>query len=292
MKNIFSKKQAGRILANHLNLLIMLIMVQTFTACTDDTLQDSAQPDGGRIAFDLAIGGSVQTRVSTAADFSSAWEQGDAVGLFAVSHASGTPAALAASGNYMNNVSLALGASVWSLSPAQYYPADGNQLDFYAYYPRQTTVANATGMTFTVQTDQSAGTNFNKSDLLLAKQMNVAKSASPVPLAFSHALSLVQVQVTNATATTTVTLLNVKTSVTIDWTASTPAVTASGTAGNIKMARVSGTNLFRALVSAQDIPAGSGMFMVSGSPSPYLSAPLSGNLTLVQGGVYKFATSI
>jgi hypothetical protein len=39
MKNILLKKQAsraGRILANHVNLLIMLIMVQTFTACEGD----------------------------------------------------------------------------------------------------------------------------------------------------------------------------------------------------------------------------------------------------------------
>jgi hypothetical protein len=259
-------------------------------SCSQDEELEVGQ-DGGQIAFDLAIDGGVQTRVSTDGLFNSLWQTGDEVGLFAVSHPSGTPAALAASGNYMNNVSLALGASVWSLSPAQYYPADGTQLDFYAYYPRQTTVANATGMTFTVFADQSAGTNFNKSDLLLAKQMNIAKSAGPVTLVFSHALSLVQVEVNNATAATTVTLLNVKLSATINWATSPPAVTASGTAGNIKMARVSGTNLFRALVPAQEILAGSGMFKVS-SPSPYLSVPLSGSVTLVQGGVYKFATSI
>ena len=278
MKSIFSKKQAGRI-ANHVNLLIMLIMVQTFfVSCDKEDLPDNTQAGTEVVVFNMAF--APQTRVSTGADFSSAWQTGDEVGLFAVSYASGTPAALAASGNYIDNAKLTRGSTgTWTALPAIYY-AGGKQLDFYAYYPHQD-VSDATGMTFTVQTDQSAATNFAKSDLLLAKQADIAKSAAPVTLTFSHALSLVQVEVNNATAATTVTLLNVKPSATIDWTDAT--VTATGATTGITMSRVSGTNLFRALVPPQDVAAGN-LFKIDGAVDIQ-----TGAVTFVQGGVKKYS---
>jgi formylglycine-generating enzyme required for sulfatase activity len=253
-----------------------------FAACTQDDFLPSGT-GSEQIAFRLAFAGEgAQTRVSTAADFSSAWQTGDEVGLFAVSHASGSPASLAASGNHTDNARLTRGTGEWTNSLVISWPEGGNQLDFYAFYPYQT-VSDATGMTFTVQADQSTGTSFNKSDLLLAKAINASPSASPVTLAFSHAMALVQMEISNADATTAVTLQGAKLSVTIDWATAAPSVTATGTAAGIKMFRVSGTNLFRALVAPQTLPAGIS-FKVSGGGADMFGTEA---VTLTQGGVTK-----
>jgi hypothetical protein len=161
-------------------------------------LPGSEPPADKEIAFNLVfvpdgapgdVSGSVHTRVSTATDFVSTWDNGDETGLFAVSHTTGTNPPLAASGNYIDNASLTRSGALWTYSPL-YFPAGGNELDFYAYYPRQATVTDATNMSVTVRTDQSTAANYNLSDLLWSKAVNQT-SGNTLTLVFTQAMSLV-----------------------------------------------------------------------------------------------------
>ncbi|MEG2605942.1 MAG: fimbrillin family protein, partial [Mucinivorans sp.] len=131
-----------------------------------------------------------------------AFEEGDQIGLFALAKG----AALMASGNAVNNA-LFVKASDGAIkaTPAAYYPNSTDAVPLYAYYPRQTSVADALAMSFAVITDQSASsivgamskTNLSLSDLCYAMQ-SVTPSASigAAALTFSHKLSHIIYSVT------------------------------------------------------------------------------------------------
>lgn len=120
-----------------------------FVGCGDDNLgspgtdgnNTNGNAQAGGITFNIEF--APQTKVSTASDFTSKWEEGDAIGIFAVAH--GATLSANATGNHIHNVRLTYfestlgdpstgawypdgGASFW-------WPNDGTKLDFYAYYP-------------------------------------------------------------------------------------------------------------------------------------------------------------
>lgn len=187
MNNMQTHKILGGVAA-------LLIGAVTFTSCDNREFND--EPDkqpvtGGDIEF--AIGFAPQTRVSTAADFISAWEDGDEIGVFAV--ADGQALSATASGNHIHNVKLTYSSAdggKWTTAASLYFK--GAQMDFYAYYPYDEAATNPLNITFNVQADQSAAANYNRSDLLSASAVNVAKG-TPVTLTFWHKLALVQVEV-------------------------------------------------------------------------------------------------
>ena len=89
------------------------------------------------------------------------------------------------------------------LNNTQYWPQDGNGLHIYGVYPlaaAETAGAyNATGKTFSVQTDQSADANYMLSDLMtgLPTEGNpVTRTPAAVPLTFTHLLTKVDVSLT------------------------------------------------------------------------------------------------
>jgi hypothetical protein len=276
--------------------LIVLAALLTATACEKADLPGDEPPQNAAITFNPAFaeeGG--HTRVSTAADFGSTWDEGDVIGLFAVSHTGGSSSPpLAASNNYINNGSLKRSGGSWTSSTPYYFSGGGNVLDFYAYCPRQADVSQATGMSFTVQADQSTPANYNRSDLLWAKATNqtALTAGGTVNLAFAHVLSLVEVEVTNAAPGTVVILCNVKPQAEFNpgTVTATSGVTATGSAvADIRMLRVAGTNRFRALVPPQTIAAGSRLFDVNVS---WVSADLTSSLELMQGGVKKYSLTL
>ena len=89
------------------------------------------------------------------------------------------------------------------LNNTQYWPQDGNGLHIFGVYPlaaAETAGAyNATGKTFSVQTDQSADANYMASDLMtgLPTEGNpVTRTPAAVPLTFTHLLTKVDVSLT------------------------------------------------------------------------------------------------
>jgi hypothetical protein len=259
-----------------------------FADCSQEEDFTAAPQDG--ITFDIRFD-QPATRVVTDVTFNSAWEDNDQIGIFAVRHATGSSGTLANYDNYINDGMLTYNSGNWS-GTMYYYPTGDNQLDFYAYYPRNSGNFNPNDITFRVQIDQNAGGNYNTSDLLLAKTADVARTASPVSLTFIHAMALIEVDVTGASTSADVYLLDIHgTTEVINWTASPLTVTATGDKINIKMLSV-GNGKFRALLPAQTIGNGNQPFFVIDNGRSYLSDALTGDLKLTQGAVTKYSITL
>lgn len=79
-----------------------------------------------------------------------------------------------------------------------YFPASGNGVNIYAYYPSgkvNSIASDATTITFSVAEDQSGETDYKTSDLMYGKPTSnpVARTGSSTTLTFTHLLSKVTV---------------------------------------------------------------------------------------------------
>lgn len=92
-----------------------------------------------------------------------------------------------------------------ALANTQYWPTDGNGLYIYGVYPlaaaTDAAVYNATGVTFSVQANQTADANYMLSDLMTGVPTNplsnpVARQTSAVGLTFTHLLTKIDVNLT------------------------------------------------------------------------------------------------
>ena len=266
--------------------LAFALPVLLLSSCSNDE-PEGTEPDrqpgtGGDIEF--SIGFAPQTRAATVADFTSTWENGDQIGIFAVTSGQ----ALAASGNYIHNVRLTYNGTKWNLDSGVelWWPGSGGKLDFYAYHPYDASANNPKAITFNVRTDPSDMTsgksNYNLSDLLTAKASKTGGygKGETVPLTFSHALAMVQVAIPvegkgyGPSENLTVMLRGVKAGASLDLGAISATVPGSGVsipatgndATSITMRRVeASTNTtsytYRALVPAQTLAQGSGLFL-------------------------------
>jgi hypothetical protein len=238
------------------------------------------------------------TKVATATDFTGAWEENDEIGVYVVKGSGG----LKASGNYADNVPFRYGNGRWTPIDPQYYPNDGETLSFYAYYPYDETISDATNITFSVKTNQNSLTsgtsNYNLSDLLTAQKTNVAKSENAVQLQFSHALSLVQVEVKRDvnvqpfTDDLTVTLTNALPDATLSWSS---ALIGAGTPANITMHKVTGMDYtYRTLVPAQTLGTSSKVTFTQTTTGKEIAMQYSGiaSATLAAAAAKKYSVTL
>ena len=122
-----------------------------------------------------------------------AFESGDAMGVYVSQYDGEEAAPLQVSGNYANNVKSTFDGSKWVNSPAIYW-ADG-KFDVFAYYPYDKP-ASVDEYKFTVALDQSTAetadalSGYEASDFLWAKATGISKMDA-VPLTFKHGLSKV-----------------------------------------------------------------------------------------------------
>ena len=139
----------------------------------------------------------------------------------------------------------------------QYYPANGNGVNIYAFHPM------GVGTTFEVQTDQKTDANYIKSDLMWASLSNITAESTPAQrtLVFGHKLSkiVVTIQKTEefsgtdlATATLKLGNDNLVTSGTFVAATGTFTPATSGT-GTITLAENAGTATYTAIVVPQPI---------------------------------------
>ena len=123
----------------------------------------------------------------------SAFEAGDAMGVYVTQYAGEAATPLQVSGNYANNVKSTFDGSKWANSPAIYW-AEG-KFDVFAYYPYDKP-ASVDEYKFSVALDQStpetaeALSGYEASDFLWAKATGISKMDA-VPLTFKHGLSKV-----------------------------------------------------------------------------------------------------
>lgn len=269
------------IFKNLIRTLSIMFMLLSLFSCTKDI--EVVEKTQGNISFKIAInqekrlsstqklatssgkglkGGAVAiVPPVSASDFTSSFSAGDTVGLFIV------PAgeALSSSNATYRNVQLIFDGQGWSGNVN--WPAEGGLYDFYAYYPYSSAAAGGNSK-FEVQSDQSTWANFQKSDLMVAKSLAVAKG-STVPLNFSHLMSMVQVNVganagksQNPDKDMVVSLAGVKSRASYNLNDQAATGTESYLS-NIKMYRVeqagdanyNTTFTYRALLPAQDLSA-------------------------------------
>lgn len=137
----------------------------------------------------------------------------------------------------------------------QYYPANGNGVNIYAYHP-----AGAVSV-FEVKTDQSSTDNYVASDLMYASLSGVTSTSANHTLEFSHLLSKIIVQLVQGSsvngsdmATATITLGNgdLVTSGTFTAASGLFSPDASGT-GTITIATNAGTDAHAASIVPQSM---------------------------------------
>ena len=122
-----------------------------------------------------------------------AFESGDAMGVYVSQYDGEVAAPLQVSGNYANNVKSTFDGSKWVNSPAIYW-ADG-KFDVFAYYPYDNP-ASVDEYKFSVALDQSTAetadalSGYEASDFLWAKATGISKMDA-VPLTFKHRMSKV-----------------------------------------------------------------------------------------------------
>ncbi len=311
---------------------VLVMGALAVVSCSKDGLEPDT-PGGGTtapgadITFD--IGFAPQTRVATGADFTSDWEEGDAIGIFAC--ASGTT--LASSGNYIHNVKLTYSGGTWKLDDGVelWYLPSGGKLDFYAYHPYDENGGSPenldpTAITFNVAADQNATTtvalpgdgsaerpNYNLSDLLTAKSDNNGfgwGKGQTVSLQFTHTLAMVEVTLDNQVGAidpneeVIVTLRGVKRGAVLDLGAASGPEAVLATADNeptaIKMYRVEqeqtieykSTYTFRALVPAQMLARDANVFRISNGNMLLNSSKLTAGITMAGGQAEIFTQKI
>ena len=157
----------------------------TLAACSnDENLND------GPVAIRLSSSLEVQTRATTDIQ-GTVFDANEKVDVFITEDAQTPTTTYPQPLVYTTGES---GAMTPSVQP--YFPSSGNGVNIYAYYPANAvTDMSATGVTFTVQADQSTDENYKSSDLMYGKPASnpVSRQTTAVKLGFTHLLSKVTI---------------------------------------------------------------------------------------------------
>jgi hypothetical protein len=122
----------------------------------------------------------------------SAFEAGDAIGVYTVKYDGETAAPLQISGNWANNVAATYDGSTWSFAKKIYWSEE--RMDVYGYYPYMTPTSIDEHL-WSVQLDQSTARTadglggYEASDFLWAKATGVSQEEGSVQLKFAHRCS-------------------------------------------------------------------------------------------------------
>lgn len=190
-----------------------------------------------------------------------------------------------------------------------HYPQNGNGIDVYGVYPTSVT-ENPSSQVFSVNTDQSAPTNYKESDLMYASCVTNHTKGTPVSLTFTHKLSKVTVELEAGTGfqandlnNAVVKITNTSTKCSIDKLnkSGIGAITASSTSSDILPIEIGTWNStskdkMSAIVIPQTVSAGSQLFEVTlnGVATPYnYKIPAGGSgVTFSEGKEYKYKLTV
>ncbi len=115
----------------------------------------------------------------------SAYESGDAVGLYVVNEG----ASLAASGNQADNVAFTFDGSQWKSATTLYWKDNTTKASFYCYYPHSGSPADIKALPFSVKQNQSAQSDYKASELLWGCKKDVAPTSNAVEISTNHRMS-------------------------------------------------------------------------------------------------------
>ena len=156
------------------NILYIVATIAALTSCQKET-SELAQNDE-KMPIQLSL--SLQTKVTDAG-----YENGDKIGVY-VSY----DAALAASGNYVDNKGFTMNNGSWVPDEEIYWADKTTAADFYCYYPYGTPV-DATAYSFSVKSDQSTLGNYAASDFLWGRKAGAKPGDGAVAIRTAHIMS-------------------------------------------------------------------------------------------------------
>lgn len=218
---------------------------------------------GKTISLCVSGPGELTSRTSTSENngtLTTAFVAGDKVGV------SATGGAVAVNVEYKV---AADGSKLETATPIEFQYNQAANLTAYTPYAAD---ATATGVTHSVNADQTVADNFNGSNFMTSKA-TVTKDAPAATLTFTPRTALVYVEMGGALGETAtgLTLCGMKPSV--SWTAASDAVTTSGDAINVNMYKVAESNVFMAFVPAQSSVAAQPLFKIAIGEKTYIYTP-------------------
>ncbi|ADV43792.1 fimbrillin family protein [Bacteroides helcogenes] len=192
--------------------IFMAAALLLLAGCGNDN--ETATPDGSdRVALQVTSG--IQSRA-----IGSDWQAGDGIGIYMLKTGTSTITEAAENRLYTTAVDGSNGGFTATADQTIYFPVDGSDVDFIAYYPQQTLTDGS--MTIDVSSQES----LPKIDLMTAKVQSADskkynKSQPNVAFNFSHKLTKIELNITNGTGLTPSDLAELTVEITKQCTAAT-----------------------------------------------------------------------
>lgn len=170
----------------NLRVLFACGMAALFGACASDDTEKYPEPSTSPKEVSFRIHQELTTRGGK-----TAFEEGDAIGIYAVVRADGeTVACPGETGNQAHNVKYVKTATGWEVANIEekiVWPQNGEALDFYAYWPYSEDAKNPEAIEFALA-------DMSESDILRAANTQ-GLTEGEVELNFSHVFAMLEVEI-------------------------------------------------------------------------------------------------
>lgn len=261
-------------------ILAAMAMTALFSACSNE---DPINEEKTSVPVSFTIGG-IDSRTTTATDFSTTFDNGDAIGI------TGTNVSPAMS-NAKYNVSVSNSEATITPDGSDSFTLGEQEAIFNAYYPYAEDFTGA----FAVKTNQNEENALAISDFLTATAKG-DKDKAEVQLDFKHRLVLVQVQLSGISNVSSVTLKNAQTNVTFTngtdgETQGAVALATDATFSDIIMSEQTANELYWAIIPAQKIAA-SDLFIVSTSDGKNYKYTTNAETTYTEGTYAQYKLTL
>lgn len=192
----------------------------------------------------------ISTAITKVTD--TAFEQGDAVGLYVVNQ----PATLSNYGNHANNVKFTFSGTSWDSEQKLYWPDETTKGDFYVYFP-YSSYANTDSYSFSVQRNQSTDSGYKSSEFLVGQSLGITPTSDPVLINVRHLMSCLRIELKAGTGLTEADLENASVTICGLQTQANIKLEGGGISPNGDIAEIQplslGNRVFRALVVPQSV---------------------------------------
>ena len=236
--------------------IALVILVLATMGCEKDNIDNTPVVEDGVMRIEAL-------HPSTTRATETAFENGDAIGVYATSYNGEVASPLQISGNWINNEALTFNGSSWEGRRTLYWSEQG-VMDVYGYYPYMTPTS-IDKHRWSVQLDQStpetadALSGYEASDFLWAKAEGVSQADGNVRLQFKHMCSKLVIKLVKGEQFTDVIpedtevyLYSTVPSATIDFTKGIVSRDVYGTKQKIKARRMS-EDTFEVIIVPQSV---------------------------------------
>ena len=282
-------------------IICLMVCCLITVACSDTFFIENAAGSG----YAIKLSGNLrQENVTRASDYG--FVSGDRMGVYIVDYDNGTPGDLAASGNRASNVLYTFDGEeyVWSAPLEIYWRDSRTPIDVYGYYPGVNYIENPTAYPFEVSWQQSVlpqegeMSNYEASDLLWGKAVNVQPTSNEIVIDYRHQLAGVHVTLAKGDGMTDTEWEKVDKTVLVENTIrsckfnlQTGEITVDGTPDrSIQMLPQSG-NRYRAVVVPQTVAAGKSLISVTIDGKAY-SHTLTEAIKYQSGKMHNFTLTV